>query len=56
MSVNGKVAKASLELKLGDVIALRLGGKTLTVRVVSLQEFAPKAQASALYELISEEG
>ena len=56
VSVNGKVAKASLELKLGDVIALRLGGKTLTVRVVSLQEFAPKAQASALYELISEEG
>ena len=49
VSVNGKVARASYEVKVGDVIAIRFGERTLSVEVVSVQENAGKADAAALY-------
>ena len=42
-------ARASYEVKVGDVIAIRFGERTLTVEVLSVQENAGKAEASALY-------
>ena len=47
--VNGKPARASYEVKVGDVIAIRFGEQTLSVEVVSVQENAGKADAAALY-------
>ena len=49
VSVNGRPARASYEVKVGDVIAIRFGERTLTVEVTSVQENAGKAEASALY-------
>ena len=49
VTVNGKVARASYEGKVGDVIAIRFGERTLSVEVVSVQENAGKADAAALY-------
>ena len=49
VSVNGRPARASYEVKGGDVIAIRFGERTLTVEVLSVQENAGKAEASALY-------
>lgn len=49
VSVNGRPARASYEVKVGDVIAIRFGERTLTVEVVSVQENAGKAEAAALY-------
>lgn len=49
VTVNGKVARASYEVKVGDVIAIRFGERTLSVEVVSVQENAGKADAAALY-------
>ena len=49
VSVNGRVQRASYEVKPGDVIAIRFGQRTLTVEVVSVQENAGKADASAMY-------
>ena len=49
VSVNGRPARASYEVKVGDVIAIRFGERTLTVEVLSVQENAGKAEASALY-------
>lgn len=49
VSVNGKVARASYDVKAGDVISIRFGERTLTVEVLSVQENAGKAEASALY-------
>ena len=49
VTVNGKPARASYEVKVGDVIAIRFGERTLTVEVLSVQENAGKAEASALY-------
>ena len=49
VTVNDKVARASYEVKVGDVIAIRFGERTLSVEVVSVQENAGKADAAAMY-------
>lgn len=49
VTLNGREAKPSAEVKVGDVLSLRLGGKTLTVRINSIQEHAAKADASDMY-------
>ena len=53
ISVNDKVARASYEVKEGDVISMRFGQRTLTVEVVSVQETVRQAEASALYREIN---
>ncbi|MBQ8852576.1 MAG: RNA-binding S4 domain-containing protein [Oscillibacter sp.] len=49
VTVNGKVARASYEVKVGDVIAIRFGEKTLSVEVVAVQDNVGKADAAAMY-------
>jgi ribosomal 50S subunit-recycling heat shock protein len=49
VTVNGKTARASYEVKVGDVIAIRFGERSLTVEVLSVQENAGKADAAGLY-------
>ena len=49
VSVNGRTARASYEVKEGDVIAIRFGERTLTVEVLSVKESAGKADAAAMY-------
>lgn len=48
--VNGKVARASYEVKVGDVIEIRFGERTLKVKVAEVNEYASKDSASAMYE------
>ena len=52
VSVNGKAARASCEVKPGDVIALRFGARTVSVEVLSVQENVRQADAAALYREI----
>lgn len=54
ISVNGKVVKASYEVKLGDIIEIRFGQKTLKIRVTDIKEFTGKADAQNMYEVISQ--
>jgi len=49
IEVNGKVARASYEVKVGDRITARFGERALTVEVVSVQENAGKAEAGMMY-------
>ena len=49
ISVNGKPARASYDVKVGDRIALSFGQRTLTVEVVSVQETVKQADAVTLY-------
>ena len=53
--VNGKAAKPSHTVKVGDEVAIIFGQKKLTVRVMMLKENIKKEEASDLYEIISEE-
>jgi len=55
VSVNGRRAKASYEVKIGDVIEVRFGAKTLKVEVLSVFEHAAKADAPAMYREIGAE-
>lgn len=52
VTVNGRVARASYEVKAGDVIAIRFGERTLSVEVVSVQENVGKDAAAAMYREI----
>lgn len=53
--VNGKVARASYDVKLGDKLELQLGNRILVVEVLEINEYANRENASNLYRLISEE-
>ncbi|MDE2368462.1 MAG: RNA-binding S4 domain-containing protein [Burkholderiales bacterium] len=51
VSVNGQAAKSSRELRPGDLVAMRQGPLTRTVRVAALSVVrGPAPQAQALYE------
>ncbi len=50
--VNGKPARASYEVKEGDVLAISLGARELKAQVVSVQETVAKNDAALLYKLL----
>ena len=52
VSVNGKVQRASYEVKVGDVIEIRFGERVLKVRVANVTENAAKDAAAGMYEEI----
>ena len=52
VTVNGKPARASYEVKEGDQITLRFGVRTDTVEVLSVQENVRQRDAAALYRQI----
>ena len=47
--VNGRQAKASYQVKVGDVIEISFGQRTLKVEVLNIAEHVLKNDASALY-------
>lgn len=54
ISVNGKNAKASYNVKIGDLITVAFGNKSVTVRVLEIKDTTKKSEASGMYEIISE--
>ena len=46
---NGRVARASYDVKVGDVITIRFGQKALSVEVLSVADNVGKADAAAMY-------
>lgn len=52
VTVNGKSAKASYDVKIGDVISVKFGQRTLCIRVKDIKETVGKDSASDLYEVI----
>ena len=49
VTVNGREAKASYQVKPGDVIEIAFGSRCLRVEVTAINESAAKADASAMY-------
>ena len=49
VSVNGRVAKASYDVKPGDEVEIRFGSRTLRVEVLSVSEHTSKSDAPAMY-------
>ena len=52
VDVNGKIARASYEVKEGDLIEIRMGSSLIRARVRSVKEFATKDDASSMYEIV----
>jgi len=52
VTVNDKVARASLEVKVGDVIAMTLGPKTVRVEVLKIVETQSKEEAGLMYKYL----
>ena len=50
--VNDKPARASYDVKPGDIIAITLGARTLKVRVTEVKETVRKEEAASLYEAV----
>ena len=49
VSVNGRQVKASYQVKLGDVIEIAFGQRSLRVEVTKINENTNKASAPAMY-------
>ena len=52
INVNGKVAKPSTELKVGDTIEINYYKKKMVVKVLSLALNVKKDEADGMYEVI----
>ena len=54
ITVNGKIAKASYNVKIGDLITIAFGNKSVTVRVLEIKETTKKTDSVGMYEVVSE--
>ena len=54
VKVNGRSVKASYEVKVGDIVEITFGEKTLKIRVLNVKEVIHKNDASELYEVVLE--
>ncbi len=52
VSVNGKAAKASLDVKVGDVIEIGFGTKSVKVEVLGLLDTTKKDEAKELFRYL----
>lgn len=52
ISVNGKVVKASYDVKVGDVMEIQFGSRILKIKVTDVREQVGKSDAATLYEVI----
>ena len=54
ITVNGKAAKASYDVKIGDLITVAFGAKSVTVKVLDIRETTKKNEAVGMYAVVSE--
>lgn len=50
--VNGKPARASYDVKVGDVLEIVLGTKPIKAEVVSINEYTKKEDAPLMYKIL----
>ena len=50
--INDKVVKASAEVKIGDIVEVLFGGKSVRVEVLSLKETTKKDEAQELFKYL----
>ena len=52
VTVNSRPAKASYDVKIGDIIEVGFGGKMLKIRVTDIKDSTKQADASDMYEVV----
>lgn len=51
--VNGKAARASYDVKVGDVLEIVLGAHPIKAEVLSINEYAKKEEAGMMYKIMN---
>ena len=54
VTINGKIAKPSTEVKVGDEVEVTYGERILKVRILAISDYVRKNEASNMYEVIEE--
>ncbi len=52
VKINGKIAKAGSEVKVGDIVEIQFGNSITKVEVTSVAEHVPKAEAREMYRIL----
>ena len=52
ITVNGRIAKASYDVKAGDIIEIQFGASLVRVRVSEIKEHVTKNESSQMYEVL----
>lgn len=52
--INGKPARASYDVKEGDIMELQLGSRSIKAQVLTVTEYATKDSASSMYRILSD--
>lgn len=52
VTVNGKTARASYDIKIGDTIEISFGSRPIKIEVLKVQETVKKDDAALLYKII----
>ena len=52
ITVNDKIVKASYDVKIGDILEIKMGERVIKVRVLNVAEHVMKNDASLLYEVL----
>ena len=52
VTVNGKIARASYDVKVGDIIEISMGQNVTRARVLNVAETVRKEDAAAMYEIL----
>ncbi|WP_282709231.1 RNA-binding S4 domain-containing protein [Ligilactobacillus sp. Marseille-Q7487] len=55
ITINGKVAKSSSDVKVGDELLINFGNKDLTVKILAIKETTKKQEAAEMFEVLKEE-
>ncbi len=52
VTVNGRPAKASYDVRVGDILTITFGSRTVKIRVLDINEHAMKKEAAMMYEAL----
>lgn len=54
VTVNGKVARASYDVKVGDVLEIAFGERTVRAEILDVSETVRKESAAMMYKIIGQ--
>jgi len=55
ITVNGRVAKPSTKVNVGDILTIHMGGRQITVEILELKDNVKTGEAQSLYRVVNEE-
>ncbi len=55
IEINGRIAKPSTDVKVGDEVTITFGNRRMKIRILSVEEIKRKKDAVSMYEVINED-